>query len=209
MAPRTGYFTTVMGMCDPDRFYRPTLAHRSASSFTSWSSHQSEPMRHGYGGYHNPSSSGMATPDSRSTYAYQCHNHQAAMAAAPQNHYQQRNVYQPRMAGASTRRGGFHSHEDVLRSARAHNSDISGEYEKFRPVPIAPSDGSLEFSDDFPSNAHELFLMDFRELQDLCSLFRIDAGRSRTDHINAFLKHIGAIHIGRAYSERDNYGSEY
>ncbi|KAJ6263316.1 hypothetical protein Dda_1879 [Drechslerella dactyloides] len=208
MSRRINYFANVMGMCDPDRYSRPSLAHRPASSFTSWSLSHSDQVHHG--NYYTGSGSGMTTPDSRSGYNAYPYYGQAALAAAPQqSHYPPRHLYQPRMAGASTRRGGFRSPEDAVRSAKEHNAELSGEYEKFRPLPIILSDGSLEFPDEFPVNAHELFLMDLREMQDLCSLFRIDGGRSRSDHIHAFLKYIGAVHVSRGYDERDNYGCEY
>ncbi|KAK6341144.1 hypothetical protein TWF696_008231 [Orbilia brochopaga] len=208
MSRRINYFANVMGMCDPDRYSRPSLAHRPASSFTSWSSHHNEPMRHG--NYHSANSSGMTTPDSRSGYdAYPYDDDQTVLAVAPRlHHYQPRNHYQPRMAGASTRRGGFHPTEESIRSAKAYNAELSGEFDKFRPLPVY-SDGRYDYPEDFPKNAHELFTMDLREMQELCSLFRIDGGSSKRDHIYAFLKFIGAVHVVRSYDERDNYGGEY
>ncbi|KAF3924843.1 hypothetical protein ABW21_db0204194 [Orbilia brochopaga] len=209
MSRRVNYFANVMGMCDPDRYSRPSLAHRPASGFTSWSSHQGGQMQNE--NYHSPNSSGMTTPDSRSSHnSYPYYDDHAALAAASQHHYYQpRNQYQPRLAGASTRRGGFRPTEDFVRMAKEYNGELSGEYDKFRRLPIILSDGSLEWPEEFPTNAHDLFSMDFHEMQELCSLFRIDGGRSRKDHIHAFLKHIGATHMTRGYDERDNYGAEY
>ncbi|KAF3938221.1 hypothetical protein ABW19_dt0204215 [Dactylella cylindrospora] len=144
------------------------------------------------------SSSGITTPESRPSYSY-----------PNQHHYQQRSRnYEPRMAGSSTRRGGFYSTEDMLRSAKSHNAELNCEYQRFRPMPIS-NNGYLEVPPEFPENAHDLSLMDPREIQDLCSLYRIDSGGSRMENIIAFLKHIGASHLARSFLERDNYGSDF
>ncbi|KAF3906615.1 hypothetical protein ABW20_dc0109000 [Dactylellina cionopaga] len=113
------------------------------------------------------------------------------------------------MAGSGTRRGGFYSLSDHMRAARAYNAELSGEFERFRPLPLVLHDGTFAYPPEFPENAQILFSMPFREIQDLCSLFCIDAGNSKKEHIMAFLKYIGAVYVARNYPERDNYGPEF
>ncbi|KAF3276449.1 hypothetical protein TWF132_002208 [Orbilia oligospora] len=146
----------------------------------------------------------------RSSYQYPHSHRQSALAAAqyPHHYHYQQRTHIPRMAGSSSR-GGFHSPGEWVRAARAYNAEISGEWDKFRPLPVNWGNGDYDVPPDFPENAHQLFHMDLREIQDLCSLFGVDAGNSRTEHILAFLKHIGAIHVAQTYPERDNYGPDY
>ncbi|KAK6543933.1 hypothetical protein TWF694_000651 [Orbilia ellipsospora] len=211
MSRGIGYFTAFMGMCDSDRFPRQHLTGRStSSSFHSLGSYNSRQVSHE--NYHSDSSSEDMISDSRLTHPYPYRNRHLAAPplSPPPPPYQQRiHTYEPRMAGSSSRRGGFYSIHDYHRAARAYNAELSGEFEKFRPLPINLGDGSLEYPPEFPENAQELYLMDPREIQDLCSMFGVDAGNSREEHISAFLKYIGAIHVLRNYAERDNYGLDF
>ncbi|EGX51899.1 hypothetical protein AOL_s00043g633 [Orbilia oligospora ATCC 24927] len=209
MSRRINYFTAaVIGMCDPNIVPRQSLTGRSGSSFNTWGSHQSGRVHQG--NYHSNSSSEDTMHEPRSSYQYPHSHRQSALAAAqyPHHYHYQQRTHIPRMAGSSSR-GGFHSPSEWVRAARAYNAEISGEWDKFRPLPVNWGNGDYDVPPDFPENAHQLFHMDLREIQDLCSLFGIDAGNSRTEHILAFLKHIGAIHVAQTYPERDNYGPDY
>ncbi|EPS40275.1 hypothetical protein H072_5913 [Dactylellina haptotyla CBS 200.50] len=158
MSRRMNYFTAMMGMCDSDRFPRQHLTGRStSSSFNSLGSYNSRQVSPG--NYHSNSSSEDASP-SRPAYSYPYQSHRQATPSQSYQYQQRATIYEPRMAGSSSRRGGFFSVHDYTRNARAYNAELSGEFEKFRPLPITLSDGSLEYPLEFPKNAQELYLMD-------------------------------------------------
>lgn len=202
-------------MCDPNQYYHPSRNSYSRSSTSTKSSDQT-------GRYHLDQESGYSTPDS-SDFA-SIRGQYIPSIVPPRN----RQYYEPRTAGSSNR-GGFSSYGDVLRNAKSHNSKLFGEYEKFRPLPIPGDLYEVDYPQEFPKNVQDLSMMACkyilgelssikititheicnvaREIEDLCSMYRLDSGSDRHDNIVTFLRFIGANHLARSYGERDNYHS--